>query len=314
MRPVHVALALDSASRQTVSAELGAAGFSAQFVRDPAQLLSALPEIELLLLGRPPRIDWSSAARLRLLHVAGAGVDPLLPALGLRAEVVISNCRGVHSGAVRDHVFGLLLAFARDLPRAFTQQQSRTWQCYPMPALSGRALCVVGLGEIGRRVCDTALSFGMQVRGVSRSGSAHAGVSVTPTAGLQAALQQADYVALCLPLTAQTHRLFDDAMLAALPAHGVLISVARGGIVDEVALEARLRAGELRGAALDVFEHEPLPPSSSLWDCPGLLLTPHSAGYTPDYLHAAVQSFIDAAERTLRGQQPLTLISREHEY
>lgn len=315
MQVAHVALKLNSAARTEVAEQLASAGLSASFVDDKAQLVAQLPEIKLLLLGRPPRLDWSPATQLRLLHVAGAGVDPLFPAEGLRKEAAISSCKGAHADAARDHVIALMLALARDLPRAALQQRAHQWNGFASQPLTGRIVCIVGLGEIGRRVAALCTALGMRVHGVNRSGRPceHASASYAIEA-LSEAVAAADYVVLCLPLTSQTQQLFDARVLGLLPPHCVLINVSRGAIVDERELERRLRAGCLRGAALDVCEQEPLQADSSLWDCPNLLLTPHCAGHTPDYLVPVVHSFIDAIEHVRRGERPPTWVSRELEY
>jgi phosphoglycerate dehydrogenase-like enzyme len=314
-RFVHVALKLDPLTQTSVERQIVAAGWQPAFVADAAQLTAHLPEVEMLLVGKPPRIDWSRAVRLRLLHVAGAGVDPLFPAEGLRPEVVVSNSRGGQADAVRDHVLGLLLAFARDLPRALAQQRERRWQAFATRPLPGQTLCLVGLGEIGRRIAAAGAALGMRVVGVNRSGQAVPFVErVFPVAGIAEAISSANYTVLSLPFTSATKALFDAALLAVLPDHAVLINVARGGIIDESALEARLRAGKLRGAALDVFADEPLDRRSSLWTCPRMLITPHSAGYTPDYLEVVCGLFLDAADRVARGELPKTVVSREREY
>lgn len=315
MQVAHVALKLDAAARVTLAEQLRAVGLDVCFLQDKADLDARLHEIELLLLGRPPRLDWSRATQLKLIHVAGAGVDPLFPADGLRAEVVVSNCRGAHADAVRDHVLALLLAFARDLPRAWVQQRAKEWSGYPSKSLTGQTVCVVGLGEIGRRVAAALGALGMRVVGVNRTGKACAAARVVyPVEHLPMAVSEADYVVLCLPLTSSTRRLFDARVLDLLTQQCVLINVARGGIVDEHELESRLRAGRLRGAALDVLEREPLPKDSSLWSCPGLLLTPHCAGYTPEYFASVGAAFIDALRHVQRGEAPLTSVSRQFEY
>jgi D-2-hydroxyacid dehydrogenase (NADP+) len=312
---VHVALKLDPTSKRSMEGKLVAAGFEAVFVSDPAELVKRLGEIERLLIGRPPRIDWSLGAKLRLLHVAGAGVDPLFPAQGLPAQTIVSNSRGAHADAVRDHALAMVFAFARDLPRVFAQQTQKLWQTFPARPVVGQRLCVVGLGEIGQRVAGAGASLGFDVSGVCRSPRELAGIQHTlGPQQLGEGVSQCDYCVISLPLTSHTRGLFDREMLAHLPEQAVLINVSRGGIVDEAALEARLRGRELAGAALDVFADEPLPRSSSLWTCPRLVITPHCAGFTPDYLEGVVELFIDAVRRTERGERPRTEVSRENEY
>jgi phosphoglycerate dehydrogenase-like enzyme len=314
-RTAHVALKLDQETKSTIAARLDAVALDVVFVPDTDALVSSLPDVELLLLGRPPRIDWSPADKLTLLHVAGAGVDPLFPAHGLRTEAWVTNCRGTMADAVRDHVLALVLAFARDLPRCLLQQQSRVWKSFARAPLAGQRVCVVGLGEVGRRVAEAAIALGMKVRAVSRSGRTLPGLeSAHEPSQLSRAVSDVDYVVLCLPLTSATLGLVDDTLLGAMGPNTVVIDVSRGGIVDTVALERRLRAKQLGGAALDVFDAEPLASDSSLWGCPGLLITPHCAGFTMDYVTSAVEVFVEAIASLDNGATPVTWVSRQHEY
>ncbi len=308
----HVTLSLRPDQLKALQQQLAPLGVVAQAA---SSLESCLASSSFLLLGRPRRIDWSPAKRLRLLQIAGAGVDPLLPASGLSNDVFIAKTRTGHEGAVRDHALALLLAFARQLPSAHDAQRSAQWRPTPLPALEGKHLAVLGLGEVGTRVGLAAHHLGLRVTGVCRRPRQVSGVQqVRSLQQLPEVLRASDFVVICLPLTSHTRGLIDAAALELLPAHAVLINVARGAIVDEAALEARLRAGKLGGAALDAFSTEPLPQSSSLWSCPRLLITPHQAGHTPDYLERVCQSFVENVQRVLQGQRPSDLVSRVHEY
>lgn len=312
---VHVALALDTATLRLVERRLQEADLDVAFMRSEAELAEQLPEVRFLLIDPPPRIDWSRARSLELLQGVSAGIDPLLPAEGLRPEAHIASCRGAHADAVRDHVFALVLAFARDLPRALELQRTCSFRPYPSVPLAGSTLCLVGLGEVGRRVANTARAFGMRVQAVRATGTPDpaADVVFTPEA-LTAAVADADYVVVCAPLTARSRGLVSREVIAALPFQSVFINVARGALVDASALEAALRQGRLRGAGLDVFADEPLPASSSLWHCPRLLLTPHVAGRTPDSLDPVLDRFIENVERVAQGKPPRASIGREREY
>lgn len=310
---VYVALKMSAERQQRAAHRLRAAGFEPRFVGAP-ELVEQLGNIEYLILGRPPVIDWSSARRLRLIHVAGAGVDPLFPAHGLRPEVTVTNSRGAHAELVRDHVLALLLALYRDLPRAFEQQANRQWQSYPAVSVSGQTLCVVGLGEIGARVALAGDALGMRVTGVARTARPVPGVSrVLPVTQLTEAVTTADAIVICVPLTSQTRHLFDANLLERLRTGVRLVNVSRGAVIDERALEMALRAGRLT-AALDVFETEPLAETSSLWRCPGLIVSPHLAGFAAEYLDAVVDKFVGATEALSRGETPAAVVSREHEY
>lgn len=310
---VHVALKLSAERERQITDQLRSRGFEARVV-SAVELERQLPHIERLIIGRPPRIDWRPAVNMHLLHVAGAGVDPLFPAHGLREEVVITSSRGAHAELVRDHVIALLLALYRDLPRAFAQQARREWRSYPTQSVVGQRLLVVGLGEIGSRVALVASALGMRVTGVCRTPRDVPGVErVARPEQLQELVQQSDAIAICVPLTSHTRGLFDATQISRLPQGIRLVNVSRGAVLDEVALERALRAGRLT-AALDVFDTEPLPAHSSLWDCPGLIVSPHVAGFAADYLDGVIELFLDALHALERGQSPRTLVTREREY
>lgn len=310
---VHIALKLSPERERQILDQLLSHGLEARVV-SAVELERQLPHIERLLIGRPPRIDWGPAVNLRLLHVAGAGVDPLFPAHGLRPEVVITSSRGAHAELIRDHVIALLLALYRDLPRAFAQQVRREWRSYPTQSLAGQRLCIVGLGEIGSRVAPVANALGMRVTGVCRTPRDVPGVEhVARPEQLSELAQQADAIAICVPLTSHTRGLFDAALIERLPQGMRLINVSRGAVLDEFALERALRAGRLT-AALDVFDTEPLPAQSTLWDCPGLIVSPHVAGFAADYLDGVIELFLDALNALEQGQTPRTVVTREREY
>ena len=298
-----------------MAARLNQHGFCPRFVSRTTELSLALPECAWLLIGRPPRIEWNRAHALRLLQVAGAGVDPLFPAVGLPEQVRIANTRGVQAHAVRDHALALLLAFARGLPEVLVSQSVRRWSRTPLEPLTGKVLTVLGFGAIGSLIVEAARAFGMRVRVLCRSPRiVHDVDGVGTGADLDAMLAGADYVVVTLPLTSATRHLIDARALEQMPAHACLIDVSRGGVVDHRALEGALRAHRLRGAALDVFEEEPLPADSPLWSCPRLLITPHVGGFTPDYLERTLDVFLENVELVKNGNPPRTAVSREQEY
>lgn len=312
---VHVALVVDAEMRSKFERAFEAQGFSVRFLDGPEALGEHLPECRYLLVGRPPRLDWSSARELRLLQVAGTGVDPLFPALGLAEGVQIANLRGPHLDSVRDYVIALLLAMARNLHRALTQQQQHRWQPFSSAPLTGKTLTLLGYGGIGRRVAPVARALGMTVRAVRRSTNIAQGVDECyASEHLPEALHGADYLVLCLPFTSATRGFVDEKVLGLLPPRAAVINVSRGGILDEQALERALRSGKLAGAALDVFQDEPLARESTLWDCPGLILTPHLAGSIPNYFEVALDCFVENVGRVCHGHVPESMVSREHEY
>ncbi len=311
---LHVSLSLDPEMQRRYAACLAERGYRVQFLKG-IELEQQLGECRFLLTGRPPRIDWSAATQLRLIQVAGTGVDPLFPARGLARRVQIANLRGPHEDSVRDHVLSLLLAHARGLPQALENQRAKRWSPYASRPLSGQTVVFVGFGGIGRRVAKVTRALGMRVVAVRRSGAPSPDAdAVGAPDELGSLLSTADYAIVCLPLTAETRGMISAKMIARLPAHAALIDVSRGGIVDHAALGEALRSGKLRAAALDVFEQEPLPKSSPLWDCPRLIVTPHVAGWTETYLDQVLEAFVENVGRVRRGEPPLSEVSREHEY
>jgi phosphoglycerate dehydrogenase-like enzyme len=233
----------------------------------------------------------------------------------LPEATVIANCRGLHADGVRDHVVALVLSFARDLPRWFAQQSRREWKGAPREPLSGKRLVLLGYGAIGSRIGETARALGMVVSAVCRTPRERPGLErVFSAERVLEAVASADYFVVAAPLTSRTRGLVDARVLAALPPRAVIINVSRGGVLDEAALERALGEGRLRGAALDVFEQEPLPPASGLWTCPRLVITPHVAGYEPEYLPKVFELFAENVRRVRGGEPPLTPVSRENEY
>lgn len=280
-----------------------------------ADLEATVGDIEVIFVFRPPQGVWSGARRLRLIQTIGAGVDAVLPAPDLPAGVRIANARGIHGEQMSEHALTMMLAFAKQLPRALDNQRMGRWQSYTPGSLAGKTCSILGMGTIGRAVAERAKQFGMRVIGTQREPKPwrHAD-EVLPPEQTQHALQQADYLVVILPKTPQTLNLLNAKILAGLQSDAVLINMARGGIVDEAAVAKMLKEGGLRGAALDVFAEEPLPESSELWMIPNLIITPHVAGLVPDYLERVLQIFIDNMRRLEKGKPLINEIDRARGY
>ncbi len=269
---------------------------------EPADFARELGEIELLLAMNPPRGHWAAARRLRLIQMTGAGVDSVLPAPDLPAGVALANARGIHEPEMSEFALALMLALAKRLPRAFEQQRGRRWKLFGTLRLAGATLGVLGLGAIGRGIAARGAALGMRVIGTRRSPEPLPGVDrVVGPEQTRWVLAESDVLVVVLPLTPETRGLLDAAALAEMKPGALLVNVARGGIVDEAALAEALRARRLGGAALDVFETEPLGPESPLWEAPGCLVTPHLAGLSRDYMERVAEIFVDNARRIERG-------------
>ncbi|MEW2395190.1 D-2-hydroxyacid dehydrogenase [Streptomyces sp. NPDC046862] len=253
----------------------------------------------------------------RWVHVAAAGVDPLLfPALVDNPDVVLTNSRGVYDQAIAEYVLGLILALAKDFPGTWEHQRRREWRPRDSERVGGRTALVWGTGPIGRAIARMLRAVGMRVAGAGRTardgdpdfGTVHQG------AGVRTALAEADYVVLAAPLTPATHHMVDASVLAAMKPGARLVNVGRGGLVDEEALARHLAEGRLAGAALDVFAQEPLLPASPLWDMPGVIVSPHTAGEVTGWRGDLADLFLDNLGRWGEGRPLRNVVDKEKGY
>jgi len=259
---------------------------------------------------------WPEARRLQWVHATSAGVDALLfPAL-VESDVPLTNARGIFDAAIAEHVLAMMLAFAKDVPASVRLQGERRWRHRDTERLAGRRLLVVGAGSIGRAIARLAGAAGLRVSGVARS--ARSGdpdfERVHGQDGLIEALGEADFVAVAAPLTDETHHLFDAEAFAAMRDEARLINVGRGPVVDTDALAAALRDGRIAGAALDVFEEEPLPGDHPLWDFPQVMVTAHMAGDFVGWRRTLVEQFAGNFRRWQSGEPLLNRVDKRRGY
>jgi D-2-hydroxyacid dehydrogenase (NADP+) len=241
------------------------------------------------------------------IHSIQAGVDRF-PFEDLESNgITLTNSTGIHGESVGETVVGYMLTFARRLHVYLRNQRDHEWTtpAWDEPfTLDGRSVCVVGLGTLGRGIASRASALGMRVTGVKRTVEPVPDVQqVHPQDELLSAVEGVDFVALACPLTEETHHLVDEAVLAAMDEGSYLLNVARGSVVDEGALVDALRDGEIAGAALDVFEEEPLPEDSPLWDFEEVLVTPHKSGSTWEYYQLVGELVYENLERDERGEE-----------
>ncbi|MFC5813753.1 D-2-hydroxyacid dehydrogenase [Nonomuraea harbinensis] len=271
--------------------------------RTPESFLAELDRVEAVL-GLGMRVpDWSVARRLRLIHLVGSGADSILPAAGLSPDVRVAAAKGLSAPAMAEFAVAMLLALAKRLPEVLASQRSRAWEPHHPVVLSGGALLVAGAGPVGREVARRAKALGMDVIGVRNGPDPVPEFDETHPAGRFAELAgRADAIVLAVPATPLTRHLLDGKVLDRCRPSCLIVNVSRGEVVDERELAARLRAGSIGGAALDVFEKEPLPPVSPLWDAPGAILTPHVSWSSPGYGRQVVELFARNLERVERGE------------
>ena len=252
------------------------------------------------------------APRLRFVQSISAGVDQYDQAAFRTAGVRLASAQGVNANAVSDHAMALVLSLTRLIPQACRNQAEHHWRGMigNIPdredELPGKTMLVVGLGRIGGRLARLGKAFGMRVIGLRRDASAGGDADlVRPTAELKALLPEADFVVLTCPLTPETTGLIDAEALSLMKPTARLINVARGRVVDEAALVEAMRRGAIAGAALDTVVEEPLPASSPLWDLPGVLITPHTAGETQAYEDNVLNILLENLDRLRRGEATL---------
>ncbi|WP_368409252.1 D-2-hydroxyacid dehydrogenase [Halomarina litorea] len=226
----------------------------------------------------------ADAPALRYFACAYAGYGHLpVDALESR-DVAVTTASGVHGPNIAEHVVGSILAFARRFPEAWRRQQRREWRHMQSHELTGSTVTVVGLGGIGETVVGRLSGFDVTTLGVRHSPEKGGPTDeVFGSDDLHEALARTDYLVLACPLTDETRGMIDGAAFETLPPSAVLVNVARGPVVDTDALVSALRGSEIRGAALDVTDPEPLPEDHPLWTLSNVLLTPHSSGHTPEY-------------------------------
>src|SRR5262249_23949846 len=234
--------------------------------------------------GRILRAVWPHVRRVRWVHTRPAGVDRLLFPEVVQSDVVMTNSRGVFSASLAEFALLGLLFFLKDVRRLVRNQAAARWEIYAPGMLRGRTVGIVGFGDIGRAVAAVVKPMGARIIGIRRSPAPDPlADEVVSTTRLLDDVARVDDLVVATPLTPETHHLVGEAVFRALGPGAVLVNVGRGPVVDETSLMAALDQGRLLGAALDVFEQEPLPPDHLFWRTENVLLSPHTADHTKDW-------------------------------
>jgi phosphoglycerate dehydrogenase-like enzyme len=258
------------------------------------------------------------APGLRWIHARSAGLDRVLVPEVAAHPAVLTNGRGAFSPALAEFALAALLFFAKDLRRLVAQQAAGAWTAFDMERLEGRTVGIVGYGDIGRAVAARLRPLGVEILALRRrpdlSREDPLATEVLPPGRLLELMARADGVVVAAPLTPQTHRLVGRDAIAAMKAAAVLVNVGRGPVVDEPALVEALEHGRIRGAALDVFETEPLPAESPLWRLPNVLLSPHCADHVPGWVDEAMRVFLRHLERFRHGEVPSGVVDKTAGY
>lgn len=260
-------------------------------------------------------VGWNAAireeclkpdSRLRWLQNWNAGVDNMPFAELAKREIIVTNASGVHPYPISETIFAMMLGLTRKVHLSIRNQMQNKWQnTGSLGEIHGKTMGLVGVGAIGEETARLAKAFGMKVLGVRRSGQPSPYVDrMYDQSRLEELLQQSDYVVVTLPLTKETEHMFGSRQFQCMKPTAYFINIGRGGTTDTAALVEALREGVIRGAGLDVFEQEPLPASSPLWEMEQVIITPHNAGSTENYTERVIEIFLRNLQDYVQGSEP----------
>ncbi|HWJ77515.1 MAG TPA: D-2-hydroxyacid dehydrogenase [Niallia sp.] len=248
---------------------------------------------------------------LKFLYVMSAGVDNL-PFHALRKrEVIVCNASGIHGKQMCEHAIGVMISFTRDIGTSIRNQVKKQWgPPKRLDELSGKTLVIIGAGRIGQEIAKAASFFGMQVIGLKRTVEALEHFdAVLGMDKIYEAFGQADFIILVTPLTKDTVNLIGKDEFAAMKHTAIFINLSRGETVDEESLILALKNGSIAGAGLDVFRNEPLPSESELWEMENVIITPHIAGITHNYVEKSIAHFVKNLLLYKNGQELLSPVN-----
>ena len=258
------------------------------------------------------------APKLRWIHSRSAGLDSLLSPALVESPVPLTNGRGVFSQSLGEFVLASILYFAKDFPRMRRSQIAGRWEQFDVEEISGQTLGIVGYGDIGRACAWRAKAMGMTVLALRRRPAQSAGDPhidrIYGFDGMLEMLPLCDYVVAAAPLTPETKSLVAHDAFAAMKPSAVILNVGRGPVIDEPAMLEALQSGRIRGAALDVFTVEPLPEGHPFYKMENVLLSPHCADNTKDWLRQAMQFFYSNLERFHNGEPLQNVVDKRSGY
>ncbi len=265
----------------------------------------AMGDADALIAWRPPTENLAERApKLKWIHTTGAGVDHLLPLDWLPSGVALINNSGVHAPKCGEFGMMAVLMLNEHMPRFYSQQRAHSYGSVFTSPIAGKTLGIIGVGEMGGAVARRVRKLGLKIIGVRRHGGPSRWVDeMFGPEGIDEVLRRADFVLVTTPLTPETEHLIDRRRLGLMKPAAGLINMGRARVVDYDALSGALRDGGLSGAILDVFDPEPLPPESPLWDTPNLIMTPHvSSDDDEAYIPRTLDLFFDNLRRHFAGK------------
>jgi len=262
---------------------------------------------------------FAMCPNLLWVHSRSVGLERTLFAELKESAVPLTNGAGVFSASLGEFTLGAILYFAKDFRRMVRNQMAGVWEAFDVLWVSGQTVGIIGYGHIGRAIAERVRALGMTVLAVrrhappSRSADPMVAQTYTPDRRLEM-ISRCDYVVVAAPLTLETREMIGEAEFASMKRTSVVINVGRGPVINEEAMIAALSSGQIRGAALDVFDHEPLPAGHPFYKLENVLLSPHCADHTPDWLDNAMKFFIEQFERFRKGEPLLNVVDKKLGY
>jgi phosphoglycerate dehydrogenase-like enzyme len=257
--------------------------------------------------------------RVRWVHSRSAGLErTLFPEL-VASDVVMTNGSGVFSPSLGEFALAAILYFAKDFRRMIRNQMAGVWEAFDVLPISGKTVGIVGYGDIGRAIAARARPLGMDVVAIKRHVPAQNTsdplvTQIYPPEDRVAVLSRCDYIVVASPLNAETRGLIGAAEFAAMKPDAVIINVGRGPVIEESSMIKALSENRIKGAALDVFDEEPLPKGHPFYKMENVLLCPHCADHTPDWLENAMRFFVDQFNRFRKGEALLNVVDKKLGY
>ncbi len=263
-----------------------------------------IADTDILLCFSPPMADHvvRDAPKLKWIQALGTGVDNIIDLPSLNPEVLVTNIRGIHGTPMSEATIAYMLSLVRNMPGATHVQDSRQWARWPAGLLSGKTVGILGVGLISEHLAPMLKAFAMTVIGITSGPRQAKGFDrMVPRDDLLKVARELDFLVVMIPLSAETRNIVGEKLLAAMKPTAYMINMARGGVVDEPALIKALEAGEIAGAALDVYAQEPVPSDSPLWTTKNLTCFPHQGGYSEGYEERAMPTIAGNMGKYLSG-------------
>lgn len=302
--------------------QLGSA-ITYEITKDVARAEELAPQADLILtgVGAAPSVVQAAIAKadkLQWLHALSAGVDHIMATRLRQSSIPVTNAKGAYSPSLGEYCLAAMLFFAKDLRRMLNSQKAGKWDVFDVNMLEGRTLGILGYGDIGRAAAQRAKAFGMNIIALRRRPEKSSGDGIADEIwGLDRKLELmavSDYVLLAMPNTPDTKGIVAEDELRAMKSEGVIINLGRGNAIDERALIKALTENWIRGAALDVFEVEPLPDGHIFYQLENILVSAHTADHTATWMEDSMQIFLRNFARYQRGEALENLVDKEAGY